>query len=88
MLGAAGAGYIPRKMAASMPLMHSIYMADGGRPAAVFVLREKGGPLDTTSELQIGADFVPGRVTDKPVLQKVYWESENEGMYMDEWISR
>lgn len=79
MLGAAGAGFVQRKMAASMALAHSIYMADGGRPAAAFVLREKGGPLDSTSELQIGADFVPGRVADKPVLQKVYWDSDSDG---------
>lgn len=52
-VGAQGAGYVQRKLAASMDLYHTIVMDPP--MYSKFILEEKGGPLDTHLEYEVGA---------------------------------
>ena len=59
-LGAQGANFEQRKLAAQIPLTHTITMDP---PAlSLFRLQEKGGPLQSDWTYMIGADFVPSKV--------------------------
>jgi hypothetical protein len=61
-VGAQGAGYVQRKLAASMDLHHTIVMDPP--MYSQFILEEKGGPLDTHLEYEVGAsEPVPTNVS-------------------------
>lgn len=69
-IGAAGAGYMQRKIAASIPMTHLITMDP---LLQAFRLQEKGGPINTDCTLVVGGEFQPGVVNGKNFLQRVYW---------------
>ena len=70
--GAGGAGFVQRKMAATMSLTHTIAMDAHGGVRACRLL-EKGGPIDTDCTFTLGADFVDFNFNGKPFKQRMYW---------------
>jgi hypothetical protein len=70
-IGATGAGFMQRKLAAQMALTHTITMDPPGLQA--FRLQEKGGPINLDNTLTIGADFEPTNLSGRKFLQRMYW---------------
>lgn len=85
-LGATGAGFMARKMGASMALCHTITL----NPPHFTALRlqEKGGPIDSDVTLTIGADLVDGVMTGKPVKQQAYWNDAGQLIFRRVLIGR
>jgi hypothetical protein len=69
-IGVQGAGFLQRKIAASMPLTHTIVMDKG---LQAFRLKETGGPLDLDNAYTIGNDFVATSILKKDFKDKVFW---------------
>lgn len=73
-IGAQGAGYLQRKLAASMPITHTIAMDSSLRG---FRLWEKGGPLDMDNSYTCGADYVTTQIVKNVYRDRVYWEGKD-----------
>ena len=72
-IGAQGAGFVQRKLAASMNLVHTISM--DSPLLSRFMLKEKGGPLDLTTTYTIGArDWQDTEIVKRKFKEKSYWE--------------
>ena len=73
-IGATGAGFMQRKIAASMALCHTITL-DANMQA--MRMQEKGGPINIDFTLTIGApDAEPYDNNGKKLAHKAYWEGE------------
>lgn len=70
-VGAQGAGYMQRKLAASMPVSHTIIMDED---LTAIRLIEQGGPLNEDNCFTTGADFKEVKVLKKVFNQRFYWE--------------
>jgi hypothetical protein len=69
---AGGAGFLQRKLAATMPMTHILTFDKSG--GAVCRLQEEGGPLVTDSTLTIGdPEFSPVQINGKSLLQRIFW---------------
>lgn len=70
-IGAAGAGYMQRKLAAQMAMTHTITM---NPPELTAVrLQEKGGPINMDNTLTLGAEFQAVEMTGKNMKHRIYW---------------
>jgi hypothetical protein len=65
-----GAGFVQRKLASSVPLVHTITMDN---QLTAFRLQEKGGPIDADTLYNIGAGEVQSRLLKKEFLDTVTW---------------
>lgn len=65
-----GAGFIQRKLAAAMPLTHTIVMDSS---LSALRLKETGGPLDLDNTYTIGNDFVSTKILKTQFKDKMYW---------------
>lgn len=73
-IGATGAGFMQRKIAASMALAHTITL-DASMQAVR--IQEKGGPINIDFTLTIGAtEPVPYDNNGKKLAHKAYWDGE------------
>jgi hypothetical protein len=71
--GVQGAGYLKRKLAASMALTHTITMDKKGE--SVVRVQEQGGPLNLDCTMDVGADVgVMSSIQGKKFLQRAYWK--------------
>eukprot|EP00595_Chromulina_sp_UTEXLB2642_P002565 CAMPEP_0196766826 /NCGR_PEP_ID=MMETSP1095-20130614/30908_1 /TAXON_ID=96789 ORGANISM="Chromulina nebulosa, Strain UTEXLB2642" /NCGR_SAMPLE_ID=MMETSP1095 /ASSEMBLY_ACC=CAM_ASM_000446 /LENGTH=430 /DNA_ID=CAMNT_0042131117 /DNA_START=1722 /DNA_END=3011 /DNA_ORIENTATION=- len=73
-LGAQGAGYVQRRLAANISMVHTITMNDS---LSVFRLQEKGGPIDSDINYEINGDEIKSLLVKKEFLDKCYWDSDN-----------
>eukprot|EP01035_Chromulina_nebulosa_P019498 gene19498-25389_t len=73
-LGAQGAGYVQRRLAANISMIHTITMNDH---LSVFRLQEKGGPIDSDINYEINGDEIKSLLVKKEFLDKCYWDSDN-----------
>eukprot|EP00981_Chlorochromonas_danica_P003816 scaffold725_cov162-Ochromonas_danica.AAC.2 len=71
-IGATGAGFMQRKLAAQMALTHTITMDPPALKA--FRLQEKGGPINLDNLVTIGADFQAVELNGRSFLHKAYWQ--------------
>ncbi len=69
-LGVQGAGFMQRKLAGQLPLLHTIAMDDN---CLALRLLEKGGPLDLDNSYTIGNDFQDSVILKKKFKDRVYW---------------
>jgi len=73
-IGATGAGFMQRKIAASMALCHTITLDP---TMQAMRMQEKGGPINIDFTLTIGApDTVPYDNNGKKLAHKAYWDGE------------
>jgi hypothetical protein len=78
-IGATGAGFMQRKIAASMALAHTITL-DATLQAVR--LQEKGGPINIDFSLTIGAtEAVPYDNNGKKLTHRAYWEGDSLVMH-------
>ncbi len=70
-VGASGGGFMQRKLAAQMPLTHTITLDATGLQAVS--LHEKGGPIDCRSTVTIGAPFEAVDMNGKVFQQRAHW---------------
>lgn len=73
-VGAQGAGYVQRKLAASINMVHTITMDSG---VTAFRLQEKGGPIDSDNLFAVGGDEINTLLIKKEFQDKVYWDETN-----------
>ena len=75
-IGAQGAGFVQRKLAASMSLVHTIDM----QPDPDFNnlrLREVGGPLNNDTTYEIGSSsWLETEIVKRKFREKCFWEGE------------
>lgn len=73
-IGATGAGFMQRKIAASMALCHTITM---DKNLQAIRMQEKGGPINIDFTLTVGAtDTAPYDNNGKKLAHKAYWEGD------------
>ena len=75
-LGASGAGFLLRKIAASLPITHTITM----NPPILNTIRlqEKAGPVDFDNILTIDStELKESMGNGKKMLQRIYWEGDS-----------
>ncbi len=73
-IGATGAGFMQRKIAASMALCHTITL---DKNLQAVRLQEKGGPINIDFSLTIGnPNAVPYDNNGKKLTHRAYWEGE------------
>ena len=73
-IGATGAGFMQRKIAASMALTHTITM---DKAFTAVRLQEKGGPINIDFTLTVGAtEAAPYDNNGKKLTHKVYWDED------------
>jgi hypothetical protein len=73
-IGATGAGFMQRKIAASMALCHTITLDP---TMQAMRMQEKGGPINIDFSLTIGAtEPVPYDNNGKKLTHKAYWDGE------------
>jgi hypothetical protein len=70
-LGAQGATFMQRKLASSLPLVHTFTMS---KDLMVFNLTEKGGPIDSNSNFVVGGPAVATQLAKSTFLDTVTWE--------------
>lgn len=71
-IGAQGAGFVQRKLAASMALTHTIDMTDSS-----LRLREVGGPLNKDTFYDIGSSsWIETEIVKRKFKEKCFWEGE------------
>lgn len=73
-VGAQGAGYVQRKLAASMALTHTITM-DPPFYSGVRIMK-KGGPLDIDNSYAFGAEPKLTKIVKRTFYDTCYWEGE------------
>ena len=75
-IGASGAGFLLRKIAASLPITHTITM----NPPILNTIRlqEKAGPIDFDNILTIDSTELKESIGNgKKMLQRIYWEGDS-----------
>lgn len=75
-IGASGAGFLLRKIAASLPITHTITM----NPPILNTIRlqEKAGPVDFDNILTINSTELKETIGNgKKMLQRIYWEGDS-----------
>ncbi len=70
-LGAQGANFMQRKLASSLPLVHTFTMS---KDLMVFNLTEKGGPIDSNSDFVVGGPAVTTQLAKTQFEDTVTWE--------------
>ena len=83
--GAQGAGFVQRKLAASIPMVHTITMNTPSLSAVR--LQEKGGPLDTDNTLVFGAGPVKVKTGPREFMNSVSWEGDREDVMVIRSVS-
>lgn len=63
-----------RKLAAAMPLTHTIVM---NSELTALRLKETGGPLDLDTSYTIGNDFITTKILKNQFREKMYWDGPN-----------
>jgi hypothetical protein len=71
LMAAQGAGYVQRKLAASIAMTHTITM---DKALTAFRLQEKGGPLDTDNLYSIDGPELSTTTLKKNFLDKATWD--------------
>lgn len=69
-IGVQGAGYLQRKLAATMPLTHTLTFDASMRAVR---LQEKGGPLDLDNSYTIGNPFQESIIVKKKFRDRMSW---------------
>jgi len=72
-VGAQGAGWAQRKLAAAVPITHYISMDASLRAMR---LQEKGGPLDIDNSFTCGDDYTPNQIIKNLFRGRIYWEGK------------
>lgn len=70
-LGAQGATFVQRKLASSLPLVHTFTMS---KDLMVFNLTEKGGPIDSNFNFTVNGPAVATTLAKSTFLDTVTWE--------------
>ena len=70
-LGAQGATFVQRKLASSLPLVHTFSMS---KDLMAFNLTEKGGPIDSNGDFIVDGPAVPTNLAKATFLDTTTWE--------------
>lgn len=74
-LGAQGIGYVQRRLAANISMVHTITMDS---QLSAFRLQERGGPLDTDVLYEINKNVEKATIVGKKeFVDKVFWDDKN-----------